>query len=161
MYTHPFYLEEIEWALPHLLLFFSCLRTHEYTHPSDTSVVFRVHFVLKYFFWPLFPSFMTSLPPSNGKTFSDRHFPPAYTIFQVGNREIYQSHRESLWQVGCPAAALVWIFHKWRWTSSGVSLLPPLASFANLCQWSKAWVLQCNPWILQLLVQLWNLPRID
>lgn len=40
MYTHPFYLEKIEWGLPHLLLFFffSYLRTHEYTHPPVTSI---------------------------------------------------------------------------------------------------------------------------
>lgn len=52
MYTHPFYLEEIEWALPHFLqcfFFFPISRIYEYIHPSDTFIVFRVHFVLIFF----------------------------------------------------------------------------------------------------------------
>lgn len=77
--------------------FFSYLRTHEYSHPSVTSIIFAVHFCSNFFFfWPLLPSFMIWLPPSNGNTFPNQHFPPAYTIFQVGSWEFHQSCRENL-----------------------------------------------------------------
>lgn len=54
------------------------------------------------------------LPLSNGNTFPNQCFPPAYTIFQVGSWEFHQSCRESLWKVGYPAAALAWMWHKPR-----------------------------------------------
>lgn len=156
-----FYLEEIEWGLPHLLLFFIfqfediwIYSPFSYLHNFHSAFCSNIFFC---FFWPLLPLFITWLPPSNGNTSPNQYFPPAYVIFQVGSWEFHQSSREILWKVGYPAAALD--LSQTSRAPAGVSPLPPLAALAKLPQWSMAWIFQRNPWILQLWVLLWALPR--
>lgn len=113
-------------------LFFSYLRTHEYTHPSVTSMIFTVHFVLMYFFWLLLLSFLIWLPLSNGNIFSQPMF--SSCIYHFSGRELRVSPKlqRKPMEGEVPSCSLSLDVTQTSMAPDGVSPLPPFAVIDGL-----------------------------
>lgn len=156
-----FYLEEIEWGLPHLPLLFFFLFEDTWIHsPSSYLHNFHSAFCSNIFFsglyshhsWPDCFPVMETLFPTNVFLL---HIP----FFRQGAESFTKAAEKACGRWGTQLQCWPWSYTNLDGTWWGVPL-PPLAALAKLPQWSMAWILQHNPWILQLWVLLWTLPRM-